>query len=87
MIGLFRRGPRPDELHIGDPRFDGWEPVGDYEDLPTARAFAAQLRDLGIESALTADWPLDEFGRGDIALRVPPEHYGDATVMLDGLDD
>ena len=27
-----------------------------------------------------------EFRRGDIALRVPPEEYGDATVALEGLD-
>ena len=86
-MGLFSRRPRPDELHVGDPRFDGWEPVGDYEDLKTAKAFAGHLSSLGITCALTADWALDELGRGDIALRVPPEHYGDATVMLDGLDD
>ena len=49
-------------------------------------AFAGHLSGLGITCALTADWPLDEFGRGDIALRVPPEAYGDATVVMDGLD-
>ena len=44
------------------------------------------MDDWGIDCALTADWELDRFGRGDIALRVPPEAYGDATVALDGLD-
>ncbi len=85
-MGLFRRRARADDLHVGDPRFDAWEPVGDFGDLPTAKAFAGQLMALDIECALTADWPLDQFGRGDIALRVPPERYGDATVALDGLD-
>ena len=85
-MGLFRRRPRPTDLHVGDPRFDTWEVVADYEDLETAKAFAGQLAALDIDCALTADWELDRFGRGDIALRVPPESYGDATVALDGLD-
>lgn len=84
----FRRRARrkATDLHVGDPRLDHWEVVAGYEDLQTARAFAAHLDDLGIACALTSDWPLDEFGRGDIALRVPPESYGEATVVLDGLD-
>ena len=90
-MSLFRRRPRrsrEDALHIGDPRFDDWETVGEsYEDLPTAQAFAAQLSALGIPCALTSDRPLDRFGRGDIWLCVPPGSYGDATVALDGLDD
>ena len=87
---LFRRrdssrvGPR--DLHIADPRFDDWETVADFEDVETARAFGGRLTDLGIENALTADWELDRFGRGEIFLRVPGESYGDATVALDGLD-
>jgi hypothetical protein len=32
---------------------------------------------------LTSDWPLDEFRRGDIALRVPPGQGIDAEEMLD----
>jgi hypothetical protein len=31
---------------------------------------------------LTADWPLDGFGRGDIALRVPPGRWSDAEELL-----
>ena len=61
--------------------------MDDYEDLDTATAFRDRLRDLGLEAELTADYDLDRFGRGDIALRVPGEQYGDATVALDGLDD
>ena len=85
-MALFRRRPRTTDLHVGDSQFDDWEPVGDYEDLKTAKAFAGHLSGLGITCALTADWPLDEFGRGDIALRVPADAYGDATVVMDGLD-
>ena len=88
-MGLFRRRGgglgAPGALHVADPRFDDWETVADFEDIQTASAFAGQLTDLGIDNALTADWELDRFGRGAIFLRVPGEHYGDATVALDGL--
>jgi hypothetical protein len=88
-MGLFtrraRRRPKSD-LHIGDPRFDEWETVAEFEQIETARAFAGRLEELGIENVLTADWPLDDFGRGDVYLRVPGEVYGEATVALDGLD-
>jgi hypothetical protein len=29
-----------------------------------------------------SDWPLDRFGRGDIALRVPPGRWSDAEELL-----
>jgi hypothetical protein len=77
--------PRP-QLHVGAPEYDEWAVVEDYEDLETARAFRDRLRDLGLDAELTADHELDRFGRGDIALRVPPGQYGEATVSLDGLD-
>jgi len=83
---LFRRRERRPEVHIGDPRFDEWEPVADYEELETGLAFRDGLRELGLTAELTADHPLDRFSRGDIALRVPASEYGDATVALDGLD-
>ena len=35
---------------------------------------------------LTADWPLDRFGRGDIALRVPAERWSEAELHLSNLD-
>ncbi len=44
--------------------------------LRTARAWHQALIEAGIEAALTADWPLDRFGRGDIALRVPARATG-----------
>jgi hypothetical protein len=71
---------------VGDPRFDDWEVVRDFEDLPTARAFRQQLAESGLEAILTSDWPLDRFGQGDIALRVPPGAWSDAEELLGGLD-
>ncbi len=78
--------PHPDglaELRIGDASFDDWAVVGDFDDLETARAFCQSLTDRGVDAVLTADWPLDEFGRGDIALRVPPERELEAEELLD----
>jgi hypothetical protein len=81
------RGRRPSaQLHVGDPRFDDWEVVADYEELETGLAFRDGLRELGLAAELTSDHPLDEFKRGDIALRVLAHQYGDATVALDGLE-
>jgi hypothetical protein len=77
--------PRP-MVHLDAPQYDDWALVEDYEELETALAFRDRLRDLGMTVELTADHPLDRFGRGDIALRVPPDQYGDATVALEGLD-
>jgi hypothetical protein len=71
------------ELHVGDPRFDDWDVVRDFDDLQTARAFRQSLSDRGVEAILTADWPLDRFGRGDIALRVPPGRWSEAEELLD----
>ena len=75
------------KLHVGDARFDDWEVVHDFEDLETARAWRQHLAEVGIEAAITSDWPLDRFGRGDIALRVPPGRWSDAEEFLSGLDD
>jgi hypothetical protein len=71
------------ELHVGDPRFDDWAVVRDFGELETARAWRQQLTDQGIEAALTADWALDEHGRGDIALRVPRERWSEASDALE----
>jgi hypothetical protein len=71
---------------VGDPRFDGWDVVRDYEDVATARAFRQHVAEAGIEAVLTADWELDRYGRGDIALRVPPGSWSDAEELLDNLD-
>jgi hypothetical protein len=77
--------PRP-EVHVDAIEYDDWALVEDFEDLETALAFRDRLRHLGMTAELTADHPLDRHRRGDIALRVPPEQYGDATVALEGLD-
>lgn len=71
-----------DELHVGDARFDDWEVVRDFPELETARAWRQLLEERGIKSALTSDWPLDEYGRGDIALRVPRERWSEAEEAL-----
>jgi hypothetical protein len=73
------------DLHIGDPRFDGWDVVHDFEDLDTARAWCRHLDDAGMEAVITADWALDRFGRGDIALRVPPGRWSEAEEFLSNL--
>jgi len=72
------------ELHIGDPRFDDWEVVREIGELETARAFRQQLEEAGIQAAITSDWPLDEFGRGDIMLQVPPGSWSEAEELLSG---
>jgi hypothetical protein len=77
-----RENAREPLVHIGDPRFDAWEVVRDFEDTETALAWRQHLAEAGIEAALTSDWPLDEFGRGDIALRVPPGSWSDAEELL-----
>ncbi len=71
------------ELHVGDPRFDGWEVLRDFGELEAARAWRQYLSERGVDSVLTADYPLDEFGHGDIALRVPPGRWSDAEELLD----
>ena len=73
-------------LHVGDPRFDDWEVVHDFEDLATARAWRRHLDEAGIEAVITADWELDRFERGDIALRVPPGNWSEADEFLSGLN-
>ena len=85
-MGLFSRKQREPQVHIGDPRFDDWETVDEYDDLSTAGAFADRLGELAIPTALTADWPLDRFGRGAIYLQVPGDRYDDAVAALDALD-
>jgi hypothetical protein len=80
-----RAGGAPD-LHVGDAGFDDWAVVRDFEELGAARAWRQHLAERGIEAVLTADWPLDEFGRGDIALRVPLDLWSDAEDYLSGLD-
>jgi hypothetical protein len=70
------------ELHVGDPRYDDWEVVRDFEELESARAWRQQLAEAGIDAVLTSDWAPDEFGRADIALRVPPGTWSEAEELL-----
>ncbi|MGA1213745.1 MAG: hypothetical protein ACO3ZZ_08455 [Solirubrobacterales bacterium] len=81
---LFSRGEP--EVHVGDPRFDDWEPVADFEDVKTGSAFVRHLREAGIDAVLTADWAPDEFGRGDLQIQVPPGSWSEAEEILSGLD-
>jgi hypothetical protein len=76
-----------DRLHVGDPRFDDWEVVRDFEDLATAQAWCRHLADSGVEAVITSDWPLDRFDRGDIALRVEPGSWSEAEEFLSGLGE
>jgi hypothetical protein len=76
-----------EQLHVGDPSFDAWEVVRDFEDLDTARAWRQHLAEAGIDAAITSDWPLDRFGRGDIALRVPGGRWSEAEEFLSGLEE
>lgn len=77
MAGLFRRRGFPSSgkivLRVGDATYDDWPIVGDFEQLEVAKAFCQQLREAGFAAELTSDWPLDDFGQGDIALRTHPE--------------
>jgi hypothetical protein len=54
----------------------------DFEDLESAQAWCQHLGESRIEAAITADYPLDQFGRGDIALRVPPGVWSEAEEAL-----
>lgn len=81
-----RPGPGKTPIHLDDPQFDPWEVVRDFGDLRTARAWHQALEEAGIEAVLTADWPLDRFGRGDIALRVRTEDWSEAELLLSNLD-
>jgi hypothetical protein len=74
------------ELHVGDPRFDDWEVVREFEDLDAARAWRQHLADAGVEAVITSDWQLDRHGRGDIMLQVPPGSWSEAEELLSGLE-
>ena len=46
---LFGGKPHADgeaELHVGDPRFDDWEVVRDFEELEAARALRSELAEM-----------------------------------------
>ena len=81
-----RPGPGRTPVHVDDPSFDSWEVVRDFGDVRTARAWCQALGEAGIDAVLTADWPLDRFGRGDIALRVGTADWSEAEMLLSNLD-
>jgi len=86
IFGVAGAEPHPDglaELHVGDATYDDWDVVRDFDELEAGRAWRQQLTDAGVEAVLTSDYPLNEFGRGDIALRVPPGRWSEANELLD----
>lgn len=91
-MGLFGRRKFPSSskisLHVGDAAYDDWPIVADFEQLDTAKAFCQQLREAGFAAEITSDWPLDDFGGGDIALRTHPEedHFA-ARDLIDFPDE
>jgi len=80
------RAPGQGELYVGDPRFDDWDVVGEFDSVDAARAYRQHLEEAGLDAVITADHPLDRFGHGDIALRVPPGRWSEADEFLTGLD-
>lgn len=81
------RGPGPaGELQVGDPRFDDWEVVREFEDVEAARSWRQHLEEVGIEAVITSDHGLDRFGRGEIYLQVPEARWSEAEEFLSNLD-
>ncbi len=80
-----RRAKEPG-VAVGDPRFDGWETVGNFAEQAAALAWRDQLRELGVNAACVSDHPLDRYGNGDIYLVVPRAECSRATEILDNLD-
>jgi hypothetical protein len=84
---LRRRDAKEEQVSIGDPRFDGWETVSEFEDQATALAWRDQLRAMGLDASCVADHPVDRFGGGDIYLVVPPDQWSRANEIVENLDD
>jgi hypothetical protein len=80
---LGRRASREQAVAIGDPRLDGWETVSTFEDVKTAVAWRDQLRAMGVDASCVADHPLDQFGRGDVYLVVPPAQWSRANEIIE----
>lgn len=79
-------GDKEPDVAVGDPRLDGWETVGTFEEQRTAVAWRDQLRAMGIDASCMADHPLDRFGRGDIYLVVPPDQWSRANEVMENID-
>ncbi len=81
------RGPGPAaELKVGDPRFDDWEVVREFDEIEAARSWRQHLEEVGIEAVITSDHALDRFGRGEIYLQVPRQRWSEAEEFLSNLD-
>ncbi|HUB35480.1 MAG TPA: hypothetical protein VL972_01525 [Solirubrobacteraceae bacterium] len=83
---LFGGTAKDPAVAIGDPRLDGWETVGVFEDQRTAVAWRDQLLALGVDAGCVADHPLDRHGRGDIYLVVPADQWSRANEIVENLD-
>jgi hypothetical protein len=81
------RDATKEKVLIGDPRFEDWETVSQFEDQATAVAWRDQLRALGVDANCIADHPLDRFGGGEIYLVVPPDQWSRANEVAENLDD
>lgn len=77
---------REPAVAIGDPRLDSWETVSVFEEQTTALAWRDQLRSMGVDATCAADHRLDQFGRGDIYLVVPPGQWPRANEIIENLD-
>jgi hypothetical protein len=86
LRNAFGPGPGTTPIHVDDAGFDSWEVVRDFGDVRTARTWHQALAEAGIEAVLTSDWPIDRFGRGDIALRVRGEDWSEAEFLLSNMD-
>ena len=86
-IPRFRRSTREESVAVGDPRLEGWETVGTFEEQRTALAWRDQLRHMGLDACCVAEHPLDRLGRGDIYLVVPPEQWSRANEIVENLND
>ncbi len=71
---------------LTDEQNDFVAAIRDFAELEAARAWRQTLAERGLDSVLTADWPLDEFGGGDIALRVPRQRANEAEELLEPED-
>lgn len=87
-IRRFLRGreARDDAVLVGDPRVEGWDSVGTFDDQRTAVAWRDHLRSLGVDACCVADHPLDRLGRGEIYLVVPPGQWSRANEIVDNLE-
>jgi hypothetical protein len=50
-------------------------------------AWRDRLREIDVDACCVADQPLDQFGRGDIYLVVPPEQWSRANEIVENLGE